>query len=79
MSFAGLTIEQAAQQIGKPVSEASHWFRRRGYTYDYTGNRVLRTVPTVDQVEREIYMRRVSAPPSTNCFRCGARGECAHR
>lgn len=74
-----MTVEQAAERLGKPVSEASRWLRDRGYRYSYSGARVLRVTPTVDQVEAEVQARYFARPPAAPCFRCGARGECAHR
>lgn len=79
MSFVGMTVEQAAQQIGKPVSEAATWLRRNGYTFDYDGPRVLRRPRLATEVQDDILARIRTAPPSAPCFRCGARGECAHR
>lgn len=78
MSYAGMTIEQAAQQIGKPPSKAAAWLKGRGYRWDY-GTRLLRRPLMAQEVADETNARIQAMRPQTSCFYCGSRGECRHR
>lgn len=79
MTFEGMTVEQAAHHLGKPLKDASRWLIEKGYRYDYTGPRVLRRARSAQDIADEANARIQAMRPQTNCFLCGARGECRHR
>lgn len=79
MTFEGMTVEQAAAQLGKSISDATRWLRDKGYRYVYSGPRVLYRVRGAQEVADEVNARIQAMRPVAPCFRCGAREGCSHR
>lgn len=79
MNFAGLTLDQAAALIGKPVGEITVPLRRMGYVFDYDAPRRIRYPRSATDIQDEITDRIASRPPAAPCFRCGVREGCKHR
>lgn len=75
--FTGMPVDAAAKLLGKTRHGALNWLKDRGYRM--TRERKLTRTRTADDVAEEIRQRIQSMRPQTNCFYCGARGECAHR
>lgn len=78
MTFEGMTLPEAAQALGKPLYVAKNWLGDRGYRVARGGIH-LRRIKAAQEVADEINARIQSMRPQSNCFLCGARGECKHR
>ena len=78
VNYEGMTVEQAASYLGKPVPKAVSWLKDRGYRWEYS-SRVIRRPRTAQEVADEIHARIQAMRPVAPCFRCGVRGECQHR
>lgn len=77
MNFAGMTVSEVASQLGKPERATLYWLKHRHYRLGDDGR--LRPSRGAQDVIDEVHARIQAMRPQTNCFRCGARGECAHR
>lgn len=74
--YDGWHIGDVAKSLGLPVSAARDWIRQRGMR---CGDNVVSVPRLPTDREDEINARIAAAPPSTPCFRCGARSGCGHR
>lgn len=75
--FEGMQVDAAAKLLGRTRVVALNWLRDRGYRM--TRERTLTRTRTAQDVADETHARIQAMRPQTNCFRCGARGECKHR
>lgn len=78
INFDGMTLTEASQLLGKPREATRNWLCDRGWRLVRGGIHLRRSRPA-QEIADEINERIQAMRPQSNCFLCGARGECRHR